>query len=110
MAPKDYRCVLSKLDKRTGKYMTFGKTKSFKMDAEFEAFYTIENRDRLIRGAASKIPLVQTKFQLTGTQAVDPNQKVVNYVKKLWGPTFDKRIVNEISEDFIETLPHRWML
>ena len=92
--PKDYGYLLS-----NGKEK--GKCKGFKYNAMVEEYITNDSRQTLIRGECKHIKIKETRFVLDKM-----NKITVKEIEKKWDYDFNKRMVNVINKNHIDTLPY----
>jgi len=90
---KDYGYMLN-----NGKQV--GKVKGFKVTGEAEQKMTNEERIKLIKGAINHVDINYNRFDITHCKIV------TKQMVKHWAFKFDKRIIREISEGEIDTLPY----
>ena len=92
--PKDYGYLLS-----NGKEQ--GKCEGFKYNSMVEKFITLDNREKLIKGESKDIKIKETRFVLDKM-----NKITVKEIEKKWDFVFDKRMINIINENHVDTLPY----
>ena len=90
---KDYGYILN-----NGKHT--GKVKGFRVSAETEEKMTNEQRIKLIKGAIDHGDVIYDQFVIKNCEII------TKHMVKQWAFKFDKRMIRQISEDEIDTLPY----
>jgi len=90
---KDYGYILN-----NGKQA--GKVKGFRVTAETENKMTNEQRIQLIKGAIDHVDINYNQFIIKNCEIITKS------MVKQWAFKFDKRMIRQVSEDLIDTVPN----
>ena len=99
--PKDYGYILDNGDVK-------GKCKGFRVSAETEEKMTFEERTKLIKGQTNTVNINYDQFVIQkDLQNIDWHAGVITKsMTKQWNFKFDKRIVVQIDDDYVDSLPY----